>query len=308
MKLIRTREYLPILLIGIVLFIVGAIADKSISQAIYADAHLSGFGIVFSNLALMPFFLFAYVTCLTGANILFTKKDENLLWVKIVFGIIFIGALLFLIYESYHQLEDTDMVLGKIGGKVFAIICTVVPLALAFFISRHLYRAYDHKTLLRYCIVLMFIVVISNALMLAFKYLWSRPRPWYIYGYGDLVASHLDEFKNVYEPTPFAVFSSVEAKDYFKSFPSNHTNNAVMVIAPLLLYSKLNSKWDNDKTRLLIVGAGFILALLTLLTRMIGGAHFLSDTSFGLLVGFSVTYFGFLITDKIFKTKGYIKE
>ena len=300
MKLIRTREYLPILLIGIVLFIIGAIVDKSISQAIYADAHLSGFGIIFSNLVMCLFFFLAYIVCIVGALILLNKKDEHQLWIRIVYSIIFIGGFIFLIYQSYHQLSAVDMVLGKIGGIIFAVTCTVVVLVLSIFTSLHLYRAYEHKKLFRYCIILLFIIVLSNALMVIFKYLWSRPRPWYVFGYEGIIASHLDEFKNVYEPTPFAIFSSSTAKEYFKSFPSNHTNNAVMIVAPMLLYTKLNNRWDSDRTRLLILGAGFIIALLTLLTRMIAGAHYLSDTSFGLILGFSVIYFVFLIVDKKF--------
>ena len=68
-------------------------------------------------------------------------------------------------------------------------------------------------------------------------------------------------------------------KDDFKSFPSGHTSNSIMNITLFpalgLVYPKLK-----DKSMLLLV-MGILVGIAVLLSRMVLGAHFLSDVSCG---------------------------
>lgn len=307
MKLLKLRQYLPIVLLGIVLFIIGLIADKSVSETLYANSVLKDFGVIFSNFTLFLFFFPCLTACVTGFLVLVKKECSYPKALRIVFSIIFAGGCAFFIYESIHQIKEMGVSIGNTLGLVIAIITTIVTLGLAILVGYKLAKKYDEKDLFKYVISFLLIVGFSNVMMVIFKYTWSRPRPWYVFG-SWTVEAHIDEFRNVYEIHPFEAFKSKVAKEFFKSFPSNHTNNSVMILPAILLYSKLNKKLDNDKARLIIVGASFIFTLLVALTRILAGAHFLSDVSFGLIFGYSVTFFGFIIVNKVFIKYHWIEE
>ena len=121
------------------------------------------------------------------------------------------------------------------------------------------------------CMAVMFIIyeIIKTGL----------PRPRF-----RLIQEHIDgvDFHAWYDPIKnkdelietFGIYS-----DNFKSFPSGHTANAILSIAILPGLAAVVPALRNKK-RVLFV-AGFVFGFLVLASRMVLGAHFLSDVSCG---------------------------
>ena len=121
------------------------------------------------------------------------------------------------------------------------------------------------------CMAVMFIIyeIIKTGL----------PRPRF-----RLIQEHIDgvDFHAWYDPIKnkdelietFGIYS-----DNFKSFPSGHTANAILSIAILPGLAAVVPALRNKKKVLFV--AGFVFGFLVLASRMVLGAHFLSDVSCG---------------------------
>lgn len=102
----------------------------------------------------------------------------------------------------------------------------------------------------------------------------------------SVVAADVSSYRSWYQPgsPDKALFMEHGvSKEEFKSFPSGHTANAA-VLMTLTAFGALNPKL-RDKTSLLL-WVGFAFALVVAFSRIVAGAHFLSDT----VVGLSITF------------------
>lgn len=293
MKLIRTRDYLLIALIGLVFLVLGGIFDRNVSQFLFVDASdtMNKVGVIISNCALIPFFFVSIVAAVIGLFTQFNRKNEKPTWFRVLFIVIFFGLGAFLLYQGFDKLRDIGGVHSNTLGIILAIAILLVLLGCGIFVGYLMSKRYDYKVLFKYVLIFAVIVLIANALSFVMKYLWSRPRPYYIFGTEDIPA-HTSFYLNFWELQPFEAFKA-PVGEYFKSFPSNHTTTSMLVLPALLLYTKLNDRFDKGIMRIIILYGVFVLALLTGFTRMVAGAHFLSDVSFGLISGFTITYFAF---------------
>ena len=301
MRLVKGQHYLIVLALALIGVILGAIFDKSISEALYANGSLVNVGLIISNYALLPFFIVIGLAASSSIYILFKEKEKYHKVGRIILIIFFILALGFAKYQEYDKLKDLGSVYGDTLGKVLAIVVLLLSLCLSILLAVKLYKKHDHTKIVNYSVIYAIIVLVSLLFAVAMKYLWSRPRPWYVFGDG-ITPSHLADYRAIWEPRPFDAFSSSLAREYFKSFPSNHVNSSMMFLPALLLYTKMNEKLDSSLARTLIFITAILLGVLVGLNRMLCGAHFLSDVSFGLLFSVSVTYFGFLGVDKVLKS------
>ena len=86
--------------------------------------------------------------------------------------------------------------------------------------------------------------------------------------------------------------------DAFKSFPSGHTFSASMIFNLLCLPS-LFKKFDNMKWKTIIYSGCILYVVFVGLFRIIAGAHFLSDITFGGFIGYTaVRFFKYLFIDR----------
>lgn len=297
MKLIKTRDYLIIALISVIGLILGGIFDKQIAEALYVNGSLKGLGVALSNYLLLPFFV---VTLALGIVGLYSAQHKQIA-LRIVFSVAYVGLAGFMLYQEYDKLKDIQEVYGKVGGIVNVILCTLLTVCLASFIAYRIIKKYDKEELFRLSLSAAIIVGVALVALISLKYFCSRPRPWWVFGNDYLgVLTHPDDYRAFWEIHPFEAFKNKEFREYFKSFPSNHTNTALMVLPTLLIYTKLDERFDNDRSRTLIIYSALCLGLLVALARMIAGAHFLSDVSAGILVAYTVSYVGFVIADSVF--------
>lgn len=85
--------------------------------------------------------------------------------------------------------------------------------------------------------------------------------------------------------TDWWVMKGRPASDIFKSFPSGHTSAA----ASILILLKLDSYFKIEKAKMLKI---FLIAwpIFVFISRILDGAHFLSDVSAGLLIAIIISY------------------
>lgn len=127
-----------------------------------------------------------------------------------------------------------------------------------------------HKTFFDY---LAFILITTFVITLTMKQIWGRTR------FREM-SDPIMEFQPWYIPN---------GSNGHHSFPSNHSAFMTLLLCPLFTNAQIK-----HKTRWFVVCFGLIIYMM--LTRMILGAHFLSDTLFGVAIAYSVI----LIASKIF--------
>ena len=96
----------------------------------------------------------------------------------------------------------------------------------------------------------------------------------------------LDDWKTLYNAT----------SDWFKSFPSGHSAAAATVIA-LISIPSMFEKTNNLKVKAIVISATTIYTLLVMLSRIVVGAHFLTDVA----AGAYITYLCFILCNFIAK-------
>ena len=118
------------------------------------------------------------------------------------------------------------------------------------------------------------------------KYTWARPRFRYLLQLGSY-----DRFTPWYRPLGF----NFDEGNNVKSFPSGHTaGGAVSYLAMLLPFCTEKLK---DKT-LLCFAVPFVYTSMLAYTRMVMGAHFLTDVTVGGMITFTLIIIATAILDK----------
>ncbi len=136
--------------------------------------------------------------------------------------------------------------------------------------------------LLQAGIIILMARFIQFVLMHGLKVLAARPR------YRFLVNPNLNTDDEIFRQWWEFHFRGLSISDNYKSWPSGHCATAAQLLLLPLLYPVRKGQRKNGRTRLFV----FSLAvdLLIAYSRMVYGAHFLSDVSFGLLVGSLCAY------------------
>lgn len=176
---------------------------------------------------------------------------------------------------KYFFLEENRMLFSIIYGIGFGIAALIVGKLINI---PDKYRDVVRKTAI-IGIVVMFVQI---GLIEAMKYLWGRVR------FRDLLAAgSFDSFTPWYHP------NGINGN---KSFPSGHTAGAGMSYLMMLL-PYMSKKWE--KKAQLCFWVPFVYTSIVAFTRLVMGAHYLSDVTMGGIVSFSIV----LIAMKIYETK-----
>lgn len=117
------------------------------------------------------------------------------------------------------------------------------------------------------------------------KIVWGRER-----------MRHLIETNNFDNFTPWYKPQAVTSDNEFKSFPSGHTSGAAVSYFAMML--PFASDKARDKKALCFI-IPFVYTTLLAITRMMMGAHFLTDVTMGAIITFTVMVITMAIVDKI---------
>lgn len=299
---IKLREIIIALSVALILLVCGNVFDYQISNAIYDPTDTSLFGIILAGLVELPV---CFALCFAGISLIMARPENLKKWQVVlcwIFGIVAIGVGAYFVYDTWMDMtkftktaiyDPSSTSFSNpailILGIIFTLGFTAAVVLFGFFKSKD----FDKHTMFVLAIYLIIIAagvaIISNA----GKFLWSRPRPRYIFAQ-DNPASY---FQPIWIMNPLACLKQYVA-DNFKSFPSGHVTYATMGIFVFPYLTLLSEKTRNDRRlQVTLFYAGLLWALVACLARIVAGAHFLSDTAGGMittiLVGEVASYFMF---------------
>lgn len=231
--------------------------DLPLSKALFHPE--SPFGNMFAGFAELPCTLLGVFSC---AALVVTRKREN----KVLSAVSLVGfgllTLLFSLMAGFLPLNYLPLPKAfLLMGVVYAVAALVLSLRLA---GRDEESA---ATLRRLAVLGILLVLAAMVIINIVKIFWGRPR-----------------MRSMSDPDAQFVFwfipQGLAAGEEFKSFPSGHSANAACILWITLLpalFPRLRTK--RAYTALNCTAYGWIV--LTMVSRIIMGAHFATDVLMG---------------------------
>jgi membrane-associated phospholipid phosphatase len=271
MKLLQKKNIQIILAAALVLILIGTFLDFQISSLVVNQDSLFGkFFLLFGQ--------FPVMLCGFAASAMLWKSLPEEGNEKIIFQVLSAGGILGGLIGVKEVLEN--------ASGFLRILCLLLELALGAAMFWFVYRycdASNPRRLRRTALFILFTVLITTAAVVFVKIPWGRPR------YRSIVAvSNLD-----YQPwyvigkSARNAFEGVLDHDEFKSFPSGHTASAAYILTLITLKNVIPMLKEQEKA---LTIAGFVWIVLTAIARIVSGAHFLTDVTFGFLITFLIMW------------------
>ena len=262
------RALLAAALILMIMLAVGSFTDYPISLALYHSDNplgrlLAGFGEYPAALGLAA----------AGAMLLSARNREKRLVgiLQVIAGCWFIlsgGVMAVVLPTGYLDIPVWLAALigmGCTGLTVWGILL--------------LCRGADRKTALRVAAAFLLVIFADILVVNLIKIPWGRARMRLVAS--DARAYFMPWWQPGTELRDTLVAAGIAAEE-FKSFPSGHSANSSSLML-LSLLPMLRPQWNRRKTALFCAGFGW--ALTVAVSRIVMGAHYLSDTAVGLAVG-----------------------
>ena len=281
----KTRKITYIVLFFFVaaLFVLGGLFDLKISQAIYGPSNVMAQ--IFEGAGIFPPFLIWSVTFALLCFLVDPAKDRKLLkQVGCVAGMVaswFVFGYM-AINETSIEISWLPYVMGVVSAALFT------PLTL-YLVGR--IDAEKKKKWLIFFGFASIVCILTNIILVnLIKYIWGRPRFREMAAAGDFSI-----FTNWYKINGFTLHGH-------HSFPSGHTASATVLFVFCALVEVFPERKEKEGTTAFIVGLyTFTMAY----SRLVLGAHFLSDVT----AGFTVAFLTYAVTrDIYFKTIGKQEE
>lgn len=291
----KSWHVLPILTLFVVTFILGSFFDLSINQHLF-DRY-NNFGTFMAAFSEAPFYMslgiisYGFFYSVKG----FDKKIHKILIIAL--GIIVILASSYFqgghVFDVNAYNKESLMVLGYFIG----LIITLIGVLLGYLLLRNTSTSF--KRIFFICLILGLMSIISIGLNQLVKAIMSRPR------YRFLEAENIidqyrswwesgKDLKEIYVNKPWTSLPGIIKSEEFKSFPSGHMNDIMCFVPILASLHLLNNKFKVNQFLLIMIS--LLWALLTGFSRMLIGAHYLSDISMGAII----TVICWFIANKIY--------
>ncbi len=248
-----------------IFILIGTFFDQQITSTL--SGNLTIFARFFEIFGELPFTVSFSMTLLYFAVLNF--KNDSIVF-KGIGGLVYaLGLLLsymvFMGIARYLNPEDgnshgtvttTMQIVSVVLGLIYAVVITVL------LSKKDRSELLEHKKIALFALTMLLIVIFGTQLI---KIIWGRPRLW-------VIEDGLAEFRPWYLPKPFA-----ESNGYM-SFISGHTSNAsLMILITVLPISFI----QEHRKQFFIFGIAW--GLLTGLSRLFAGQHFLTDVAFAVL-------------------------
>ena len=281
------KRYHLLIIIGILLvgFIIGSFLDLDINKALYSDGN--HFGLIMASFGVYP--CYAGLAFIGGGllSVTLRRKDLHII-LKIgsyALSIAAFGMAIYLCGKEWPSVNGYNVpqlawLSYLISGVVFASVYVG-----AFFVC----KKGDPKYLWNIIIIMTVIFVI--ALLPAgfvIKLIVHRPRYRYVVR-SDLTAFYnwwqmFPEYKKYISSAENPIFRyGVEiTKEEYKSFPSGHSGTGMIMAMFLPMAAFFFPKLKGKEVILFYVGAAW--GFLMMFSRMLVGAHYLTDTCMGSLI------------------------
>lgn len=254
-----------ILALALAGLVIGTFADLAIDQTLYDPSSM--WAAFFAAFGPLPMFW-----AMSAAGFLLVEfSAHKKKWVKILYLVCAFACFLTGVVYTDKQILEV-MNIDYLLGTVLSMPACWIP-GWFFWHSIRNVSDLDKKKIL---IILLIVSLGSFVVVQVSKRLWLRPRYISIVDYGT-------PFVPWYLPHSGAAseFASLYASDHdwFYSFPSGHAASAACILTWLLIPA-VNKKWKFSWTGI----ACLAWMLLTIISRMVLGKHFLSDVSMGTII------------------------
>ncbi len=300
--------------IFVALMIVAAFADLAINIALYNPTSL--YGQFFDNLGELPTYLTAPVVGTILFHQTYTKGSKTKILCKILSVIIvFAGFLLAIKMWFWGNFVSDEILYSWVYCSYFAALLTICCILGTSKVDKELM-----SKLLIFAIFLLIVMALTTVIIQVLKYVWARQRFRTMTSENPLNEATLLAYGSNFEGfTPWYLPQTIfrldlrtdeymEAlktldDDAFKSFPSGHTGAAAASFGLILLpdmFEKLNTK----KLRWVFWAVPIAYTTLVGVSRIVMGAHYLSDIVVGGFIGFGIaTLARYIIMSKGWHTK-----
>jgi|WetSurMetagenome_2_1015567.scaffolds.fasta_scaffold45849_2 membrane-associated phospholipid phosphatase len=258
-----SKQLKTILVAVAILAVMGILTlfDLQISKLLFYESNL--FGRFFEIFGEFPAFLIG-AFCL--AAMIVTRDRANKL--KSLTAMLGFGILLLLV--SLMAVTAIAGYLGKTFSPVLLVFAALI-MAAALFAAGRVPRSQARD--LRLAAVVGFTTLIAEILLVNLvKVGWGRPR---FRSMTDIVLQF----------TPWYLPQVLASGEEFKSFPSGHSANAAVTMWLALLPAFLPALKGREK---ILTGIAVIWTTMVMVSRVIMGAHFATDTVAGVLITWGV--------------------
>jgi membrane-associated phospholipid phosphatase len=275
MKNLKIKQiYIPVIISGLLLLL-ASFYDYQLSNLLYSEGNViarffEAFGEAFGIIG--PF---------AGAACIFASiENQKKKWPTITLTILAMIFSLMTLYEPYQFLDGAMKYVGVLAELICAILMFI-------YVYKNVDRS-DSVKLKKIGTVIILTGIIGPILVNIVKIPWGRPR------YRSIIVTDGLEFQPwwVVGKELRTKFEGILEYEEFKSFPSGHSSVAVNSIC-LVLLSTVVSSFNKKKMTIFAI----VWTLSVMISRIVLGAHFLSDVVIGALI----SYLTFLLLCKIFK-------
>lgn len=264
--------------ITILCIILGSFFDLKLSQAIASPDNGFGLGVSAVGVTIG----FCGMTFIGGAFLAFANDHGYATWQRVLFLVIAIGAFGASLYYAGREYFGVNG-FYEAAPKAIGYFVAIVPLMAAEFFGYYVFKDCENKNM--WIVLLIAIAAIGLALIgfvNVLKSIMHRPRfraimnndiPFYNWwSRNSKYTYYMDEF--------------FLDKEEFKSFPSGHTTEASILLAPIVFLPLANKKWEKYQLPAFI--CAFCFVLLVGFARILAAAHFLSDVSMGATISLAL--------------------
>ncbi len=266
----KTRKigYGVLFALSAALLVLGAFFDTNIANAMYQPDNVAAR--IMESVGIFPPFVF--VGGMFAVLFYLVKEEDKRAVLKKVLTAL--GVVL--AYLAFGYMATDELMTGTLPRALIAMGASAMLTPLTFLIFRNKKR----ETLKRLAIFLIFasmVSVISTLISVnVIKYFWGRMRYREMMAEGDYL---LEGFTPWYHANGFTLHGH-------HSFPSGHTCSAANLLV-LCALPEVFSDSEKKHTTVAVFCGVYIFAMAY--SRMVLGAHFLSDVTAGFLIGF-LTY------------------
>lgn len=288
-RLKRNIAWILLFAAAIALLIVGSFFDLQISEklaslsggAYYSD---NGFAVGVEILSELPtFFLVAF--CLFIIFLGLGSCVENRVIAALLKIFCLVSAALVSYYAAQHSIEYSAVnggfegyLTGALAYVSYALCGAILTLSAYFAASR--LKAETLNRLFWWAVVAVIAIGLGELAVQVLKHLMPRVRYRAMSYIGDFSVYTRWYQRVQIEPQTKAMLLELVGKDAIKSFPSGHTASAASLIT-LALLPRFLPQLEKTHKKVLLWTAPTAYSALVALSRIIAGAHFLSDVAFG---------------------------
>lgn len=281
------RNAILIAIVCFVCMLIGSFYDYQISSAVFNTD--SWFGILGAAYGQMPVSL----GLILSSVLLFSIMEKRMCIKSVLQGI---ACVLMCLLGAMQMWMEPMMYIPDMN-MVFNTIINIVIIGGSSYLLLRYTKGRDQREVMRVVKFIIFVIFAQLILINIFKPLAARPRMRMLEVTPQAHFQNWWEFGTAQKTQLMAMLGI--ASEEFKSFPSGHTGSA----AVLLAFSVLPLLHQDSKKAKQWFWIAVVVTILVAFSRIVMGAHFLSDVTMGFSVSFLCSFVGYRIFFKERKVK-----